>query len=286
MKQRNTMNRFILPAISACLIASCGGNKENPEARGLCQQAAEAFQSGDYTRATILLDSLQKNYPSEMAIQREAMALRPKVIEQLAQAKIVSVDSMTRADQAAMEQLKPKLKWVKTPGMIEGYWTDAKAYNTNFMNTTSIEARVSEIGQFYIVSSANPSSLRHTSVTLTMGDRSAATPSVPYDGESNYRIGGGEVITFSPEQSDTIGALATQALSSGTPKNISLTFNGDKGKKTVKLTQAQAIGIANAYRYSQAVIRARDNQVERQRLERTIEIARRQAAQAEARVTE
>ena len=92
------MNRFILPAIAACLIASCGGNKENPEARGLCQQAAEAFQSGDYTRATILLDSLQKNYPSEMAIQREAMVLRPKVIEQLAQAKISSVDSMTRAD--------------------------------------------------------------------------------------------------------------------------------------------------------------------------------------------
>lgn len=272
------MKNLIIHATAICLLASCG-NKENPDARSLLQGATEAYQSGDYTQSTQLLDSLQKQFPEELTIQREALSLRPKVIEQVALRQIASVDSMAQLDDATMQQLKPMLKWVKTPGMIEGYWVDSKAYNPNFMNTTGIEARVSEIGQFYIVSSANPSSLKHTSVTLTLGQHSATTPEVPYDGESNYRIGGGEVITFSPEQSDTIGALAAEILTSIPPSSMSITFNGANNKKTVKLNDAQARGILNAYLYSQAVIRARDNQVERQRLERTIEIAQRQASQ-------
>ncbi len=276
------MKRFLIPVAALCLLASCGGTNENPDARRLFDDADAAFRSGDYTESTILLDSLQKGFPEEIAIQREALALRPKVIEQLALLKIASVDSMTQVDKSMMEQLKPMLKWVKTPGMIEGYWTYAKSYNPNFMNTTGVEARVSEIGQFYVVSSANPSSLKHTSVTLTIDGQSATTPVVPYDGESNYRIGGGEVIAFSPEQSDTIGAFAARILSSTSPKKMGITFNGEKGKKTITLTEAQARAIEMAYLYSNAVIRARDNEVERQRLERTIEIAKRQAASATA----
>lgn len=280
------MKKFLIPVAAACVLASCGGSKENSDARQLLTDATEAFQSGDYTRATFCLDSLQKAFPEEISLQREALVLRPKVIEQLALLKISAVDSMSQADKSMMEQLKPALKWVKTPGMIEGYWVDAKAYNPNFMNSTGIEARVSEIGQFYIVSSANPSSVKHTSVTISLGDRSATTPVVPYDGESNYRIGGGEVITFSPEQSDTIGAVAAEVLTAAAPKSVNVTLNGEKGKKTVKLSEAQARGIVTAYLYSKALIRARDNEVERQRLERTIEIAKRQAASAEAAVAD
>jgi len=280
---KNTPMRHIVSFAAILLLATACGNKENSDARSLLQQADEAFQSGNFSQATTLLDSLQKNYPAEINIQREALVLRPKVIEQIATAKIASVDSATQADNATMQQLKPTLKWVKTPGMIEGYWIDAKSYNPNFMNTTGIEARVSEIGQFYLVSSVNPSAIKHTSVTLTLGNEVVTTAVVPYDGESNYRIGGGEVITFSPEQSDTIGAFAANVLSASNPKPMKLTFNGSKGKKSVALSLPQANGIANAYRYSAALIRARDNQVERQRLEKTIEIARRQAATAESR---
>lgn len=275
------MKKLIISVATICLMASCGGKKEIPEARTLMNNASEAFQRGDYTLATVLLDSLQKSYAAETGIQREALALRPQVIEQIALARIASVDSATKVDMSTLEQLKPTLKWVKTPGMIEGYWTDAKSYNPNFMNGTGIEARVDEIGQFYIVSSANPS-VKHTSITLALGGMSATTPEVPYDGESNYRIGGGEVITYSPEQSDTIGKLAAQVLSTSAPATMTLTFNGAKGKKSVKLSAAQSAGIANAYRYSAAVIRARDNEVERKRLDRTVEIARRQASQTAA----
>ncbi len=271
--------KAILASAAATLLVACSGSKENPDARALMDEATSAFEAADYNRATSLLDSLQKAFPGELTIQREGMTLRPKVIEKLAEIRIASIDSATIADNATMERIKPLLKWVKTPGMIEGYWTDAKAYNPSFMNGTGIEARVSEIGQFYIVSSASPQ-LKHTAIAVSGPKGEAATQAVPYDGESNYRIGGGEVITFSPEQSDTIGVVADENLSGGaTP--LTLKFLGGKAK-SLKLSQAQAQGIVNAYRYSQALVRARDNQVQRQKLEKTIEIARRQLAAQES----
>ncbi len=271
--------KAILASAAATLLVACSGSKENPDARALMDEVTSAFEAADYNRATSLLDSLQKAFPGELTIQREGMTLRPKVIEKLAEIRIASIDSATIADNATMERIKPLLKWVKTPGMIEGYWTDAKAYNPSFMNGTGIEARVSEIGQFYIVSSASPQ-LKHTAIAVSGPKGEAATQAVPYDGESNYRIGGGEVITFSPEQSDTIGVVADENLSAGaTP--LTLKFLGGKAK-SLKLSQAQAQGIVNAYRYSQALVRARDNQVQRQKLEKTIEIARRQLAAQES----
>jgi len=275
------MIKSLIPAAIglAIISTSCGGKQENPEARNLLSEASAAFDRNDPNTATVLLDSLQKTYPSDLAIQREAMALRPKVIELTANALILQLDSLDNVDKATMTNLKPKLKWVKTPGMIEGYWIDAQSYNPNFMNSTGIEARVNEIGQFYIVSSVNPAgNLKHTSISLKVGNVNATTETVSYDGESNYRIGGGEVITFSPEQSDTIGAAAVKAIAeSGTCQAV-LTFHGLKGNKSLRLSANQTAGIANAYNYSAAIIRARDNQVERQRLNRTIEIARQQAA--------
>lgn len=283
------MNNRLLP-VGSCLIAlmcACGGKQENPQARELLDNANAAFEQQDYALATTLLDSLQKTFPSELGIQRESMALRPKVIEQTAVVQLQQLDSLDAADTSTLTSLKPALKWIKTPGMIEGYWIDAKAYNPNFMNTTGIEARVNEIGQFYIVSSVNPAgSLKHTSITLKTASGSATTPTVPYDGESNYRIGGGEVITFSPEQSDTIGAAALHAVSTNPSVSGTLIFNGAKTNKSIRLTAAQTAAIANAYRYSSAVIRARNNQVQRQKLNRTIEIARQQAAKASATPTE
>ena len=283
------MNNRLLP-VGSCLIAlmcACGGKQENPQARELLDNANAAFEQQDYALATTLLDSLQKTFPSELGIQRESMALRPKVIEQTAVVQLQQLDSLDAADTSTLTSLKPALKWIKTPGMIEGYWIDAKAYNPNFMNTTGIEAPVNEIGQFYIVSSVNPAgSLKHTSITLKTASGSATTQTVPYDGESNYRIGGGEVITFSPEQSDTIGAAALHAVSTNPSVSGTLIFNGAKTNKSIRLTAAQTAAIANAYRYSSAVIRARDNQVQRQKLNRTIEIARQQAAKASVTPTE
>lgn len=269
---------------TACLIAGfaiagsgCSSKSENPDARNLLAMAENDFSSGNYASSIALLDSLQKTFPAETALQREAMAMRPKVIEAEATKALAAVDSTYNADIETLKSLKTQLKWIKTPGMIEGYWIAPEVYRSDFMNTTGIEARVSEIGEFYIVSSVNPAgNLKHQSIGLKTSAGNARTQNVAYDGESNYRIGGAEVITFSPAQSDTIGMVARNAVEANQAAGASVIFYGVKGEKSVKISPAVLKGIGKAYAYSAATIRARDLQVERERLNRTIEIARRQ----------
>lgn len=269
---------------TACIIAGfaiagsgCSSKSENPDARNLLAMAENDFSSGNYASSIALLDSLQKTFPAETALQREAMAMRPKVIEAEATKALAAVDSTYNADIETLKSLKTQLKWIKTPGMIEGYWIAPEVYRSDFMNTTGIEARVSEIGEFYIVSSVNPAgNLKHQSIGLKTSAGNARTQNVAYDGESNYRIGGAEVITFSPAQSDTIGMVARNAVEANQAAGASVIFYGVKGEKSVKISPAVLKGIGKAYAYSAATIRARDLQVERERLNRTIEIARRQ----------
>ena len=257
--------------------SGCSSNSENPDARNLLAKAENDFNSGNYASSIALLDSLQKTFPAETALQREAMAMRPKVIEAEATKALAAVDSTYNADIETLKSLKTQLKWIKTPGMIEGYWIAPEVYRSDFMNTTGIEARVSEIGEFYIVSSVNPAgNLKHQSIGLKTSAGNARTQNVAYDGESNYRIGGAEVITFSPAQSDTIGMVARNAVEANQAAGASVIFYGVKGEKSVKISPAVLKGIGKAYAYSAATIRARDLQVERERLNRTIEIARRQ----------
>lgn len=277
MKPADTFHTILagcVPAVCALsLMSACSGSdKTDPEARALFDGATTAYENADYSRAELLLDSLQKAYPAEIKLQREGMALRPKVIEKATLLKISTNDSLMALDKVEAERLKPKLKWVKTPRMIEGYWVASEGYNPSFMSTTAIQGRVSEIGEFYIVSSAKPS-LGHTAISLSDGRSKVSTPEVPYDGESNYRIDGGEIITFSPAQSDTIGGFALA--NSGKP--LALTFHG-KSSRPVKLTATQTTALADAYAYARAVSRARQLSVDRQRLEATLQVARDQIA--------
>lgn len=269
----NIPTKRIIPALCAiAALSGCSGNKPAPEAQALFDEASIAYQVADYSRAKILLDSLQKSYPSEISLQKEGMALRPKVIEKATLLAISTNDSLMVYGHVEAEQIKPRLKWIKTPRMIEGYWVAAKGYDPDFMAKTAIQPRVSEIGEFYIVSSAKPL-VNHTSIQLSSGTASAATPDVAYDGESNYRINGGEIITFSPAQSDTIGAFALE----NAGKGLTLSFRG-KSTRNIKLSASQVDAIADTYAYARAVKRARELTVERQRLEATLQVARNQIA--------
>ena len=58
-------------------------------------------------------------------------------------------------------------------------------------------------------------------------------------------------------------------------RGVTISFNG-KGRRSVKLSAAAAEGMANAWRLSEAMSAGRDNDIERQRLQRQLELARTQ----------
>ena len=102
---------------TACLIAGlaiagsgCSSKSENPDARNLLAMAENDFNSGNYASSIALLDSLQKTFPAETALQREAMAMRPKVIEAEATKALAAVDSTYNADIETLKSLKTQLK--------------------------------------------------------------------------------------------------------------------------------------------------------------------------------
>ena len=259
----------LLPAgiLYAC---SAGKDGSDPAAVQLLEQSQAELDAGNPEAALRLVDSLYSTWPAETAVLKEGMLLRPRAMEMLSEQGIARCDSAVEAAKAEIERLRARMKWVNEKGMVEGFWIDKDAYKADFFNTTGVQARVSGIGQFYIVSSVNPG-IGHTSVSVSAGGGSASTPAVPHDGESNYRIGGGEVITFSPEQSDTIGKF----LASQGGRGVTISFNG-KGRRSVKLSAAAAGGMANAWRLSEAMSAGRDNDIERQRLQRQLELARTQ----------
>lgn len=264
------MKYRLLPLILPGLLCACSGGKTAPdaEAADLLAKSKAELESGNPELALQLIDSLYKTYPSENDLLKEGLLLRPQAMIVLSEQGIVRCDSAIAAAKAEIDLMRSRMRWVQEKGMIEGFWIDRNCYNPSFFNTTGVQARVSDIGQFYIVSSVNPGT-GHTSISVSADGATASTPAVAYDGESNYRIGGGEVITFSPEQSDTIGNFVADRAG----KTVTLSFNG-KGRKSLSLSPKQAEGIANAYRLASAMASGRDNDIERQRLERQMQLAR------------
>lgn len=254
-------------------LGGCSQAKGVSGAEELLNEAQKAYDVADYTRAQSLLDSLKVAYPADIDVQKRGMALQPRVIEGATLLEISENDSLMVVEKLKADSLKKDLRWVKTPRMIEGYFTAAEGYNPDFMNNTGLQPRVSEIGEFYVVSSVNPGGIGHTTVTLSCGNRSAATPAVAYDGESNYRIGGSEVVTFSPAESDTIGKFAAENAASA----MTLTFSGKSSRK-LTLSAKQVKGIATCYTYACALNEARLLAVRRQKLEATLQVARNQMA--------
>lgn len=267
---------------ASMVMISCGGESETARAaRQLYEQAQSCNLDGNPAEALLLLDSLQSTYKTETEWQRLAMKLRPTVMINATEMQIRAVDDSISMLEERYNMLLPKMKKVDDPRLVEPYYVDKATFNADFMNGTGIQPRVSEIGQFYFVSSVNPGGLKHTGFSLSCDGESAVAGPVPYDGEMNYRINGSEVITYSPDQSDAAGIFAD----GHSGKDMMLTFTGGKAKN-IKLNSKQVDAIANCYNFSRAIVDARQLAFERERLNRQLDIARSQAERLAASASE
>lgn len=269
-------NAAIKPiAIASILLAlsSCGKSQETADAEALLAQASEALEAGDADRANILIDSLQAAFPAQTDVQREALTLRPKVMEALIVKKLVTTDSLIAEYSALNERLAPKMKKVTDKELLEPYYVPTSVYNAEFMNTTGVQPRVDEIGRFFIISSVCGRGLRHESLSFKSAAGEVSTGAIPSGSDMNFVVGNNEMITFSPEQCDTVGQFVTANL--GSP--VTVTFKGKKNFSQ-KLTPAQAQAFADAYAFSKSIIQARDLTVQREKLDRQLQVARDQQA--------
>lgn len=269
-------NIIAVIAATAVTLASCQGKSESTVAADRMADTAQSLiESGKPAQAIAVLDSLAALYPTEVEAGRRALALRPRAIELQTIAEIQTTDSLIAVFSAENENVAPAMKKIDDKDLVEPYYVASAGYDPSFMNSTGIQPRVDAIGQFYILSSVTSNTLRHNSITIKSSNGEVSTEPVPYDSDSNYSIDGTELVTYSPESCDTIGYFVAQ----NPEATYTLVFNGDKGKNlTRKLTAAQTKGIADAWRYSRSIVKARDLTARKQMLEQRLQIARDQIA--------
>ena len=252
-------------AIASVAMISCKGGADNKgaEAKIAFDKARNALNSGDARECISLLDSLDSRFADDTDIMKQSMQLRPKALMQITVEDIAAADSTVTANKLLLDSLKPLMTHVNVPG-TEGYMLKSSMVDPAFMNKTGLSPRVSENGEFYLVSSVNPAGgLKHWSVSAVVGDMIATTDTVPYDGTLNFRTNNSEVITFTPAGSRGIGELV--AAHEGLP--VKILFNGQSGRtSSISLNAVQVDGIATAYRYARAVNEMRDATINRDRL--------------------
>ena len=252
-------------SVLAITLNSCKSDKSNTAtlAEELFNKAQTELNSGNAHECITLLDSLDSNFIKERAIIQQSMNLRPQALLQIATEEIASTDSIINTNKAKLDSLKPLMTHVDVPG-TEGYFLVRALVDPNFMNKTGISPRVSEIGEFYLVTSVNPAGgLKHWSVSAVVGNMIATSDTVTYDGALNFRLNNSEVITFTPAGSNNIGEL----LANNPNLPVKIIFNGENGKtKSISLSPTQIEGMATAYRYALAINDMRNATINLERL--------------------
>ena len=110
--------------ISAGILAtSCSGSSANEEKEAslLLQQADSAATTHDFTLALELLDTIKSKYPAQIDIQRQAMALRPKVEEGAIIREIEQTDSLSAYIAYRIDSIMPQFQLVHDPSLGEDY---------------------------------------------------------------------------------------------------------------------------------------------------------------------
>ncbi len=259
----------------ALALGGCGQSRQVSPAESLLTQAREASAQGRWDEASALLDSIVVAYPDEIDLCRQAIALRPSVTEGLTIKKLSLADSLAVTFEAAYDSIRRLMVKVDDPQLVEGYWVAAKGRDPRLLSGDGIEARVSLDGELYMVSSLNPSSLGHDSFTLIAADGAkASTAKVPYDGELNYRLNSGEVVTYLGSGCADVAAFATTNAS----KPLTVVFNGRGSSRKLPISADKAEGLATACRFAETILQLRHWSLERERLNQRLAIARDQRA--------
>lgn len=272
------MNQLKISALAALALtmASCGSSEadsQSSEAAQLLDQATLCMQQADYDGCLTLLDSVAKNYKTDTAAIRRVINMRPAAIEKLSQVEMVGNDSLIALEEVRVGELRKAMREVKLPN-AGSYFVANKAYDPNFITSTGISARTDEYGFFYIVSALNGPDIKYTSVGLKSATASANTPEVALDNARNYSREGARIVTFTTSESKPLGEL----VAANPTESFTLEFNG-VSPKSVKLSKEQVEAVAQTFAYSQAVDSLRKAYLNRERLQRRLEVAKQQQEQ-------
>ena len=266
-------------AIVALTLTACGSKSSDTEvATSLLNKATTACNEGRYDEAVQLLDSINRAYPHEIDVRRQALLLQPKVAEAASQQQLLDNRSETDLAQKQLEALMPFFNTYASDGKdrLEGYYEE-KSTPANFRSRNTIVARVNQAGEFVVISSVTNNTAHHTAVTLTdaASGTSATSGTVAYRGNPDKLST--ESVRFTGELADTIGAFCSGVGA----RSLRLDFAGT-AKIATTLSASEVAAIGRSWELSRAITRLQMLQSQRERLEAKVQLSRDQQARQQA----
>lgn len=271
----NVLNKITkawpLLALLAVGCSSKGNADEAAAADSLVAQAQAALERGEFQQAEVLLDSVRSAYPHEVAAGRQALQLRPKVMERKTAQEIVELQTLLAAAAQRADSLQQHFNYVaRTADQPEDYFQH-KSVTDGWRETNTAIARVSPSGDFFMLSSLAGNSTGHTAISLAGEGITVTSGTVAADREALLSR---ESRRFSVGKADTLGAFATQM--DGRP--LTLAFLGGKKAPTAKISVKEVHAIADTWRLSQALRLSIDGARRLEQLKAKLQVSRDQQA--------
>lgn len=264
-------------ALASVIAISCTNKaaKDAEAAQELFNQANISFESGNYEHSILLLDSIDQTYPQAFDVRKSVAKQRPQVMERKTARELSITDSLLVENQIEGNNLRKKLKFVKNP--LEGYYVASSIGDVNVREIAGLHGRISPSFKFYLTSSC-PIKLGCTSIRLEADDEFLSSAKIQYDGERNNRSGKCETLTFTEAESAPLGEFTKNHANC----RIDIVFISDSGKEhKIAMTNANKDALITGYSYAQVVIRDKQLQIEKSRLEKQLEISRMQIARTQ-----
>ncbi len=255
---------------TALTIASCGGSSVSENAQRIYNEALRLNSQCRYQDALDLLDSIDAAYPEATDVRRQAVSLRPIVLEQLTNRQLEIADSISAVSAFRLDSMSASLRLVSNP--IENYYIPQCEGRVDVGGSVGLHARMAPDGRPYIIATA-PGHLRLTAVSVSAGGESASTPAVAHDGERSDRSGINDVVTFIEGECIEIGNFISEHKN----EPLSVSFSGDK-TVSVQLSEPQKQGVASVFEISSLIRQRKKQEIEKQRLERMLQAVRSQIA--------
>lgn len=257
-------------ALLATVFLTACGDGERQQAADLLEQAQLCTDNGRHAEALMLLDSIDHAYPRQIEVRRDAMHLRPFVLEARALVELTQIDSMIAQTTISSEAMRDRLQRVDNP--VEPYFVSTAEVKGDVTHTPGLHARMAPDGIFSVLS-VTPAGAKHTSVRLSAGGDIAETATIPFDGELNERSSDMERITFLSAQVDTLGKFVL----THPDMPINLTFAGGK-ERTVKMDAKQIQALGEVYTAAVLFEQLRHLAMMKQQYEQQLMLARSQQA--------
>lgn len=262
------------------LFGGCGnstGDTDSERADSLLLQAKQFFSVGNDSMSLVMLDSLDHSAAKAINQRKEARLLRPQVVERMAMTRLSEADSMMVVNQIKGEHLRNELEFVSGTG-VEGYYVGRGTRSVDVRSVAGLHSRVSPDYHFYLIASS-PQPIGSVSVELISGNESVRSVPVGFDGERNTRNSACETITFTEAESHPIGEFVARHANDP----IKIIFIGESGRNaSMDLNDIQKKAILSTFGLIDAVNADRYYRLEKDRLTRQVEIARKQLANVAA----